>query len=44
MNRSKYDKDSRCSVSRNDSVDLTVDTRPSDGIPIRDVHYRWVAS
>lgn len=44
MNRSKYDKDGGRSVSRSDSVDLAVDTRSSDGIPIRDVHYGRVAS
>jgi len=44
MNRSKYDKDSRRSVSRSDSVDPTVDTRPSDGMPTRDAHYGRVTS
>jgi len=44
MNRSKYGKDSRCSVFPGDSVELTVDTRPSDGNLIRDVHYGLVAS
>ncbi len=44
MNRSKYDKDSQCRASRSDSVDLTVDTRSSDGMPIRDVHDGRVAS
>jgi len=44
VNRSKFDKDRRCGASRSASVDLTADTRASDGIPIQDAHFGQVAS
>ncbi|ALL71399.1 hypothetical protein K788_0001804 (plasmid) [Paraburkholderia caribensis MBA4] len=44
MNRSKYEKESRCGASRSDGGDLTEDVGCNHGFVIRDENYGQVVS